>query len=104
MIYKSFLIENKINSLNKRILFFYGENLGLKNNFKEEIKNSNKNLKILKYVQEEILKDLTNIEAEINNLSLFVAVKGVIKTDIILSQMLKKEVLVPLFVKIFPKN
>lgn len=71
MIYKSFLIENKINSLNKRILFFYGENLGLKNNFKEEIKNSNKNLKILKYVQEEILKDLTNIEAEINNLSLF---------------------------------
>ena len=38
MIYKSFLIENNLNNLKEKISLFYGENLGLKNDFKITIK------------------------------------------------------------------
>ena len=34
MIYKSYLIEQKVSQLDNKLLLFYGENLGLKNDFK----------------------------------------------------------------------
>ena len=34
MIYKSYLLEQNINNLNENLYLFYGENLGLKNDFK----------------------------------------------------------------------
>ena len=45
MIYKSYSIENNINKLDKKFALFYGENLGLKNDFKK-IKNLKKTLKL----------------------------------------------------------
>ena len=36
MIYKSYLVEQDFNSLDKKFLLFYGENLGLKNDFKKK--------------------------------------------------------------------
>ena len=43
MIYKSYLLEQNINSIKNNIVLFYGENLGLKNELKEKIKQKNKN-------------------------------------------------------------
>ena len=56
MIYKSYLVEKNIKSLNKNLNLFYGENLGLKNEFKDKIKSEFKNAKILHFYQDEIIK------------------------------------------------
>ncbi len=71
MLYKSYQIENNVNSLSEKVCLFYGENLGLKNDFKNEIKKTNLNSEILNFFQEEILKEENLIFKEINNLSLF---------------------------------
>ena len=41
MIYKSYIAEENVNLLKENCILFYGENLGLKNEFKEKL-----NLKI----------------------------------------------------------
>ena len=71
MIYKSYLVEKNIKSLNKNLNLFYGENLGLKNEFKDRIKREFKNAKILHFYQDEIIKREEIIYNEIFNLSLF---------------------------------
>ena len=71
MIYKSYLVEKDINLVNKNLILFYGENLGLKNDFKEKIKHSNKEAEIITFTQEEIIKDETPFFNEILNISLF---------------------------------
>ncbi len=71
MQFKSYLIEKNFESLNKNIVLFHGENLGLKNDFKTLIKTKNKKSEIIKLNQEEIAKDTNAIFNELNNLSLF---------------------------------
>ncbi len=71
MIYKSYIIEQKINNLDKNIFLFYGENLGLKNEFRNKIKSINKDSEIINFNQEEILKNENFFFNEINNISLF---------------------------------
>ncbi len=71
MIYKSFLVENNINVLKNKLILFYGENLGLINEFKKKIINQNKHTKILRFTQEEILKNEENFLSELYNTSLF---------------------------------
>ena len=71
MIFKSFLIEKNNNLKDKNILLFYGENIGLKNDFKNKIKLNNKNSEIIRYNQEEIIKDEKKFYNEIFNISLF---------------------------------
>ena len=71
MIYKSYVLEQNINALNEEITLFYGENLGLKNDLKAKIINNNKNSEILRYTQEELIKDKRALINEIENLSLF---------------------------------
>ena len=57
MIIKSFILENNIKSIiDKNIFLFYGENLGLKRDFKREIKKELVNSETLNFVQEEIIK------------------------------------------------
>ena len=56
MIYKSYLIENNFNTIKNNIVLFYGENLGLLNQFKDTIKKNNKETKILIFDQEQITK------------------------------------------------
>ena len=71
MIHKSYLIEENIDQLKNNIVLFYGENLGLKNDFRDKIKLKFKNTKILRYTQEEVLKSSDIIINEIRNISLF---------------------------------
>jgi DNA polymerase III subunit delta len=71
MLYKSYLIEQNINNLDKNLFLFYGENIGLKNDFKKIIKFINRKSEILIFSQEEILKNFNLIYNEINNISLF---------------------------------
>ena len=71
MIHKSYLIEENIDQLKNNIILFYGENLGLKNDFRDKIKLKFKNTKILRYKQEEVLKSSDIIINEIRNISLF---------------------------------
>ena len=60
MIYKSYLAEQDFNSLDKKIILFYGENLGLKNDFKKKIKLSGPNAETINLIQDDIIKDEDN--------------------------------------------
>ena len=71
MIHKSYLIEEDIELLKNNIVLFYGENLGLKNDFRDKIKNKFKNANILRYSQDELLKNSDILINEIRNVSLF---------------------------------
>lgn len=71
MIYKSYLIENNIEKIDKGITLFYGENLGLINDFKELIRKFNNNSEIIRYNEDEILKKNIIFFREISNKSLF---------------------------------
>ena len=71
MIYKSFLVENNINILKNKLILFYGENLGLINEFKKKIIDQNKNTHILRFTQDEILKNEDSFLSELHNTSLF---------------------------------
>ena len=71
MIYKSYLIEQNINLLDKNLFLFYGENLGLKNEFKDKIKFQNNNAEIINFSQDDIINNIDNFFNEIVNISLF---------------------------------
>ena len=71
MISKSYIIENNINLINKNLILFYGENLGLKNDFKKKIIIKYKDSEILRYSQDEICKNEEGFLKEIFNISLF---------------------------------
>ena len=71
MIYKSYLVEQNISLINENLILFYGENLGLKDEFKKIIKLNNENIEIINFSQEEILKKPDIFYNEILNISLF---------------------------------
>ena len=72
MIYKSYEIEeNNKNLLQNKSILFYGENLGQKKYFKDNIKESNPNTDFLNFTQDDIIKDENILAVELNNLSLF---------------------------------
>ena len=71
MIYKSYLIEQKVSQLENKLLLFYGENLGLKNDFKEKLREDNNNLHIKNLSQEDVLKNEDDFFKEVFNISLF---------------------------------
>ena len=71
MIYKSYLVENNIEILNNNLILFYGENFGLKEDFKNIIKEKNKKIIIKNLYQDDIIKNKELIYNEILNGSLF---------------------------------
>jgi DNA polymerase-3 subunit delta len=72
MIYKSYLLEQNLEDLNQhKVFLFYGENDGLKKEFKENLKIQNKNYEKLNLFQDEIVKDKNILINEITNKSLF---------------------------------
>ena len=72
MIYKSYIIEQNIATiLNHKLFLFYGENEGLKKEFKKTIENNNPKIDILKLYQDEIIKNEKILTNEILNKSLF---------------------------------
>ena len=78
MILKSYQVENNFNTIRNNIALFYGENLGLQNEFKETIKKLNNQNKILNIDQEEILNSSQYLFDELNNRSLFEDTKIII--------------------------
>ena len=71
MIYKSYIVEQNINTLENNIVLFYGENIGLKNDFKNQIKINNHKTFIKRISQDEILANKEIFFSEILNTSLF---------------------------------
>ena len=77
MIYKSYLLEKNIQSLlDNQIFLFYGENQGLKKEFKDKIKKINEDKEVLNLFQNEIVKNKDILLNEILNKSLFVEKKN----------------------------
>ena len=62
MIYKSYLVEGNIKILQNNINLFYGENLGLKNDLKFIIKKNYKEFKIIRFFEDELLKNNNLLE------------------------------------------
>ncbi len=72
MIFKSYIIEQSFSSIsNCKLFLFYGENQGLKKEFKEKLKIENKDQEILNLFQDEIIKNKNILTNEVNNRSLF---------------------------------
>jgi len=72
MIFKSYILEQNIQPTNnQKIFLFYGENQGLKKEFKKKLRIQNKNQEILNLFQDEIIKNKNILINEVNNKSLF---------------------------------
>jgi len=72
MIYKSYILEQNLELIdNNKIFLFYGENQGMKKEFKENLKIKYKADETLNLFQEEIIKNKNLIFNEILNKSLF---------------------------------
>ncbi len=72
MQYKSYLVENDLLNLKEDLVLFYGENLGLINDFKNKIKHFHKlKYEIINLVQEDILINNNILFNEVSNISLF---------------------------------
>ena len=94
MILKSYIAEQNINKIDKSISLFYGENLGLINDFKKLIIEANKNTTISRLNEEEILKKDVILFREISNSSLFEEKKAIFidqVSDKILNQIIEIE-------------
>ena len=90
MILKSKIIENNLSTLKDyNPIIFYGENEGLKNDLKEQIKIKAKTAEIITLFQEEILQKKNLLEKETSNLSLFES-KKIILINIIIFMKNKK--------------
>ena len=97
MIYKSYIVEKNIDKIKENITLFYGENLGLINDFKLIIKNLNKDGTIIRLHEEELLKNDLILINEISNKSLFEEKKIILidqTTDKILNLILEIEKIV----------
>ncbi len=71
MIYKSYLIEKNINSIKENVILFYGENYGIKKDFREKIRKTNKDSEFLLFDQKNILENSSILYNELYNTSLF---------------------------------
>ena len=72
MIFKSYNLEENLDLIdNHKIILFYGENHGLKKEFKEKLRNKTKSQETLYLSQEEIIKNKNTLLNEVTNKSLF---------------------------------
>ena len=71
MIHKSYLAEQNLEILKNNLVLFYGENKGLIDDFQNKIIRNFSNSIIIKYNQEEILKNKSFLINELQNISLF---------------------------------
>ena len=72
MIVKAYDLNNTFQKINNHNLsLFYGENLGMIDDFKEEIRKRNKSLNLIRKNQDEILKNTDFFFNELFNMSLF---------------------------------
>ena len=83
MILKSYLVENNLSSIGHyNAVVFYGENEGLKEDFKNKIKILHKDTEIITFFQEDILNDKDILFNNIVNKSLFNLKKIIIINEV----------------------
>ena len=83
MILKSFIIEKDVKILKKyNFVLFYGENDGLKQDFKEIVKEENKGAECVNFFEDELLKNNDLLFNEIKNTSLFNSKKIIFLNEI----------------------
>ena len=72
MIIKSFLIEKDLSLTNNyNLLLFYGENIGLKDEFKSKLKKKYSSFEQIAFSQDEIIKNEKLLYEQISNVSMF---------------------------------
>ena len=71
MIFKSYQIEQNLELIDKDLILFYGENLGLQNEFKKLIRKKKRDSEIILLNQEDIIKNKKFFFNELFNDSLF---------------------------------
>ncbi len=71
MQYKNYLAENNLESIDKKLFLFFGENLGYKIDIQKKLRTNFKEYEVIKFIQDEILKNESVLLNEINNVSLF---------------------------------
>ena len=72
MIIKSYIAEKNLDQIDRfNSVLFYGENQGLKKDFKEKLRSIHKEHEILNLFQDDIIKNKSLLVNEINNKSLF---------------------------------
>ena len=72
MILKSFLVERNLSAIEGYNLnLFYGENIGLKDEIKYEIKKKYNKFEQINFSQDDIIKNEKLLDQQINNASLF---------------------------------
>ena len=71
MLYKSYLIEQDIKKIKEDLFLFYGENLGLKNEFKKKIRIEGKGKEVLIFDQDQLINNENLLLNELRNISLF---------------------------------
>ena len=71
MIHKSYLVEQNFDILKNNLVLFYGENVGLIDDFKDKIIKNFSRSNIIKFNQDEILKNKSLLLNELQNVSLF---------------------------------
>ena len=92
MIFKSFIVEKNISLLdNYYAVLFYGENIGLKDDFKNFVKKHNKDYEQISFHQNEIIKNSNLLDEQISNTSLFSKKKIIIINDF--SEKLKNNII-----------
>ncbi len=83
MIFKSYILENNIKETrNYKILLFYGENQGLKKEFKDNLKKLNEKKELINLTQNDILKNKNLLINEVSNKSLFNEEKVIFINDV----------------------
>ena len=84
MILKSYLVEKNISLVEKYyITLIYGENVGMKDDLKDQIKKYFKNFERVLFIQEEILKKKEILTEQIENTSLFSKNKIISTSDVV---------------------
>ena len=72
MILKSYIVEQNINILSTyKAVLLYGENNGIKEDIKNEVKKRNGDIKVINFFQEDLIKARDVLCHEVNNRSLF---------------------------------
>jgi len=83
MIIKSFILEKKISLLDEYFaVLFYGENIGMKDEIKNEIKKHYKNFEKIAFHQDEIVKNEKFLNEQVHNTSLFAENKIIIINEV----------------------
>ena len=83
MILKSYIVENKVESLQPfNSVLIYGENDGIKNDLKKKIKSINKDAELIIFFQNEITKNPNLLAEQVNNTSLFSSKKIIFINEI----------------------